>query len=106
MFILQSSEQEPKNPLYVCNMKRQIDVRDSDSWKSEGLPECKDFVHQMRRDTKCYAWSVTLLIDPYVFFSATQRILNDIMKFCVLGNSTFTVDTRFELTDGLRLCDS
>ena len=60
----------------------------------------------MRRNSKCYTWSVTLLNDHYVSFNVTERILNDIVKFCVHGNSTFVVDTTFELTDGLWLCDS
>ena len=75
----------------MYNMKRQIDARASDSCKSEGLPGSEDIVKQMRRDSKCYTWSVTLLKGHYVSFNATER-----MKFCVHGNSTFVVDTTFE----------
>ena len=80
----------------MYNMKRQIDARASDSCKSEGLPGSEDIVKQMRRDSKCYTWSVTLLKDHYISFNATERILNDVVKFCVHGNSTFVVGTTFE----------
>ena len=106
MFLLQSPEQEPRNPLYVYNTKQQVDARASDSCKSEGLPECQDTVKQMRRDGKCYTWSETLLKGHYVSFNTTEHILNNIVKFFVHGNNTFVVDTTFELTDGLLLCDS
>ena len=87
-------------------MKRQIDARASNSCKSEGLPECEDIVKQMRRESKCYAWSAVLLKDHYVSFNATERILNDIVKLCVHENSTFFMNTTFGLADCLWLCDS
>ena len=82
MFILQSPEQEPENPQYVHNIKRQLDTRASDSCKSEGSPECEDIVKQTRRDSKCYAWSITLLKDHCISFNTAKCILNDIVKLC------------------------
>ena len=87
-------------------MKRQIDARASNSCKSEGLPECEDIVKQMRRESKCYTWSAVLLKYHYVSFSATERILDDIVKLCIHENSTFVRNTTFGLADCLWLCDS
>ena len=50
--------------------------------------------------------SVTFSKDQYVSVNFLPNMLNDLYRFCVLGNSTLRVDTTFELVNGLWLTDT
>ena len=50
--------------------------------------------------------SVTFNKEQYVSVNFLPNMLNDLFRFCVLGNSVLCVDTTFELVDGLWLTDT
>lgn len=50
--------------------------------------------------------SITFNRDQSVSVNFSPGILNDLFKFCVLGNAILRVDTTFELVDGLWLTDT
>ena len=50
--------------------------------------------------------SVTFTKEQYISFNSSPNMLNDIHRFCVLGNSILRIDTTFELVDGLWLTDT
>mgnify|MGYP001796405625 CR=1 FL=1 len=50
--------------------------------------------------------SVAFTKDQYLSVNYLPSMLNDIHKFCMLGNSILHVDTTFELLDGLWLTDT
>ena len=44
--------------------------------------------------------------DRYVSFNTLPQMINDLYRFCVLGNSILRIDTTFELVEGLWLTDT
>ena len=50
--------------------------------------------------------SVTFNKDQYVSVNSLPNMLNDLYRFCVVGNSIPRIDTTFELVDGLWLTDT
>ena len=50
--------------------------------------------------------SVTFNKDQYVSVNSLPNMLNDLYRFCVVGNSILRIDTTFELVDGLWLTDT
>lgn len=50
--------------------------------------------------------SVTFNKEQYISVNYLPSMLNDLNRFCVLGNSILRVDTTFELVDGLWLTDT
>ena len=50
--------------------------------------------------------SVTFTKEQYISVNSSPNMLNDIYRFCVLGNSILRIDTTFELVDGLWLTDT
>ena len=50
--------------------------------------------------------SVTFTKEQYISVNSSPNMLNDIHRFCVLGNSILRIDTNFELVDGLWLTDT
>ena len=50
--------------------------------------------------------SVTFNKDQYVSVNLLPNMLNDLYRFCVVGNSILRIDTTFELVDGLWLTDT
>lgn len=50
--------------------------------------------------------SVTFSKEQYVSVNVLPNMLNDLFRFCVLGNAILRVDTTFELVDGLWLTDT
>jgi len=50
--------------------------------------------------------SVTFSKEQYVSANVLPNMLNDLFRFCVLGNAILRVDTTFELVDGLWLTDT
>ncbi|XP_022809025.1 uncharacterized protein LOC111346004, partial [Stylophora pistillata] len=50
--------------------------------------------------------SVTFTKEQYTSVNVPSHVMNDIYRFCVLGNSILHVDTTFELVDGLWLTDT
>ena len=50
--------------------------------------------------------SVTFSKEQYVSVNFLPNMLNDLYRFCVLGNSILCIDTTFELVDGLWLTDT
>ena len=50
--------------------------------------------------------SVTFNKDQYISVIFLPSMLNDLFKFCVLGNAILRLDTTFELVDGLWLTDT
>ena len=49
---------------------------------------------------------VTFTKEQYISVNLFTNMLNDIHRFCVLGNSILRIDTTFELVDGLWLTDT
>ena len=52
------------------------------------------------------AKTVVFESEHYISFMCNQRMLKDMVRFCVGGGSILSVDTTFELKDGLWLTDS
>lgn len=50
--------------------------------------------------------SMTINKDQYVSINLLPNMLNDLYRFCVVGNSILRIDTTFELVDGLWLTDT
>ena len=50
--------------------------------------------------------SVTFNKDQYTSINFLPHMMNDLYRFCVIGNSVLHVDTTFELVDGLWLTDT
>lgn len=50
--------------------------------------------------------SVSFGADQYSTTNFTRKMLEDIYRFCVLGDSILTIDTTFEICDGLWLTDT
>ena len=50
--------------------------------------------------------SVTFNKDQYVSVNSLPNMLNDLYRFCVVGNLILRIDTTFELVDGLWLTDT
>lgn len=50
--------------------------------------------------------TVSFTKTQYTCVNIHENVLNDVHRFCVLGNSVFHVDTTFELVDGLWLTDT
>lgn len=48
----------------------------------------------------------TVSFTQYSRVNIPEHVLDDVNRFCVLGNSILHVDTTFELVDGLRLTDT
>ncbi|XP_065060451.1 uncharacterized protein LOC135687737 [Rhopilema esculentum] len=97
--------EEPPNPKYIYNIKSSFMPPKQKSFSTHGIPECEGLVRQMRKED-CKVRSVVLLPEQYVSFNANSRMLEDINRFCVHGNSILLVDTTFQLCDGLWLTDS
>lgn len=49
--------------------------------------------------------SVSFSKEQYLSVKCLPNMMNDLYRFCVLGNSILRVDTTFELVDGLWLTD-
>ena len=49
---------------------------------------------------------VTFTKELYVALNFLPQMLNDLHRFCVLGDSILRVDTTFELVEGLWLTDT
>ena len=50
--------------------------------------------------------SVTFTKEQYISVNSSPNMLNDIYRFCILGNSILRINTTFELVDGLWLTDT
>ena len=50
--------------------------------------------------------SVSFNKEQYISFNSLPNMLNDVYRFCGLGNSILQIDTTFELVDGLWLTDT
>jgi hypothetical protein len=50
--------------------------------------------------------SVTFSKEQYISVNSLPNMLNDVYRFCVLGNSILRIDTTFELVDSLWLTDT
>lgn len=50
--------------------------------------------------------SITFSKEQYLSVNCLPNMMNDLSRFCVLGNSILRVDTTFELVDGLWLTDT
>ena len=68
-------------------------------------PECEALVRQMKEGCSSVK-NVIMQAEQYMSFNYTEQMLTDLTRFCVNGNSTFLVDTTFELCNGLWLTDS
>ena len=50
--------------------------------------------------------SVTFTKEQYISVNSSPNMLNDIYRYCILGNSILRINTTFELVDGLWLTDT
>ena len=50
--------------------------------------------------------SVTFTKEQYISVNSSPNMLNDLHRFCALGNSILRIDTTFEWVDGLWLTDT
>lgn len=96
--------EEPRDPKYIHNIKAQFSQQnkvDPPVIKSE----CEMLIKQMKEKTTNMR-NLIMLPDHYISFNSTEQMLQDLIRFCVNGNSILVVDTTFELCDGLWLTDS
>lgn len=75
-----------------------------DSSSREQKSEAEEMIFSLQSNPLLQ--SVTFAKDCYVAFNILPRMLNDLHRFCVGGNSIFRVDTTFELVEGLWLTDT
>ncbi|RMX57773.1 hypothetical protein pdam_00006752 [Pocillopora damicornis] len=88
-------------------------IKDAD--KSVGVRERTDKSGKIRNEAETLITSlhtlplnssVTFTKEQYISVNSSPNMLNDIHRFCVLGNSILRIDTNFELVDGLWLTDT
>ena len=88
------------NPKVVHNQKQKLQQQGK-----EAIPDDADGLIGLLQSGS-FAQSVNFDASSYSSVNYTSQMLKDMHRFCVLGNSTWVVDTTFKVTDKFWLTDS
>ena len=90
------------SPKFIDN--RKFNLRKSNKTNSV-LSEAETLIYNVKSVTSMMNMIVFSSRD-YIAFNYLPKIINNVKKFCVHGNSILRVDVTFELIDGLWLTDT
>ena len=87
---------------FVYNAREKEKPQESNKLPSD---EFDHLIHQVK-EAEFNAKTIVFDSEHYLSFMSNERMAKDIERFCVLSNAILSVDTTFELKDGLWLTDS
>ena len=90
-------------PKLIDNRKL-LSKKETSSSKKQFKSEAEEMISCLQ--SVPFLQSVTFTKESYVAFNSLSKMINDLYRFCVNGNSVLRVDTTFELVEGFWLTDT